>query len=375
MFRMNRFTMCAAADFHLGMRFSSYPSVQKELIRARFSALRRVVDRANAEQCALLVIAGDLFDRINIPVKEAEEVIEILGGFQGDCIAVLPGNHDYFSGAKSGVWKTVTENGPDNLLLLSEKKKYYLNDFHLPVVLYAGPCSSQHGRENAVSWIGPADRKDRELFHIGVAHGSIEGISPDVTKQYFPMNRKQLESAGLDLWIIGHTHIPFPEREETVSPFIIPGTPEPDGFDSGGDGAAWIISVNDNKAVHKKRFTAGSYRFTRQIKEIHSAGDIEEAVREMSGTAGPSVLLQLKLRGTLVKGDFPLLGPAMEELAQRFFYTDIDTESVKTKLTPGEIGNEFREGTFPYILLSRLSEYGDTEALERAYRILEEMRK
>jgi DNA repair protein SbcD/Mre11 len=372
---MKEFTFCAAADFHLGMRFSSYPSVQKELIRARFSALRRVVERANAEQCALLVIAGDLFDRINIPVKEAEESVEILGEFQGDCIAVLPGNHDYFSGAKSGVWKTVAENAPDNLLLLSEKKKYNLSNFHLPVVLYAGPCSSQHGRESAVTWIDPGDRKDSELFHLGVAHGSIEGISPDITRHYFPMDRKQLESLGLDLWIVGHTHIPFPEREETVSPLVIPGTPEPDGFDSGGDGAAWIISVKDNGAVQKKMFAAGMYRFTRQMKEIQSAADIEEAVREISGMAGPSVLLQLKLRGTLPKDDLSLLGPAMEELSQRFFYTDIDTESVKTKLTPGEIGNEFREGSFPHILLSRLSEAGDTEALQQAYRILEEMRK
>ena len=58
------------ADLHLGMRFAGYPDIQDELINARYETLEKLVSLANRENCTLFVIAGDLFDRTTLNVKD-----------------------------------------------------------------------------------------------------------------------------------------------------------------------------------------------------------------------------------------------------------------------------------------------------------------
>jgi len=60
----------AAADLHLGMKFSGYPEVQSELCEARFDTLKSLVEEANSEQCGLFIIAGDLFGRVMVSKKD-----------------------------------------------------------------------------------------------------------------------------------------------------------------------------------------------------------------------------------------------------------------------------------------------------------------
>lgn len=372
---MEPFTICTTGDLHLGMRFSKYPSIREHLVNARFTALERIIAKANAETCALLVIAGDFFNSINVPAKEVERSLALLKQFEGNCILFLPGNHDYYTGMNTGIWEVLGGADIDNLVLLTEKKPYPLTDYHLPVTVYPGPCWESHGTENAVGWIREESRGASESFHLGIAHGSIGGISPDLTKSYFPMEKKELENLFPDLWIVGHTHVPYPEKEETLDTLLIPGTPEPDGFDYPHVGSAWIVSVGADKSVRKTRFFTGSYQFRRMVREVHVWEDLEEILGNLKKIAAPSCLLRLELAGALPKQDLQHLGEFTEKAGELFFYAEIKTEGIKAKITPAEIGNEFREGSFPYLLLSRLAEKKDGDALQHAYRLLEDMKK
>ncbi len=365
------------------MRFSNYPQVKDRLCEARFTALEKIVEKANTVECELLVIAGDLFNSNKVPKKEVLRSLEILEGFMGNCILYLPGNHDYYSGFPSGIWEVLEAKAYDKLLICKEKKMYSLKEYYLPLFVYPGPCDSQQGTENVISWIkapeeNTAERND--YFHLGLAHGSIEGISPDMTKRYFPMDRGNLEKQNLDLWIIGHTHVSHPRETSKKDSIIVPGTPEPDGFDYPYEGSAWIISVDKKKNMTKERFSTGSYRFIRLEEEIHTGDDLEDTLtglkkREKERSSGVETLLRLELRGTLPKQDFYRLGPFVEEVQDLLFYAEVDTAGIRPKITPEEIGNEFREGSFAYMLLSRLADNNDPEALQRAYRLIEDMQK
>lgn len=371
---MKPFTFCATADLHLGMRFSSYPSIQGPLIQARFDALKNIVTAANEKECQLLVIAGDLFDRVNVPAAEVAAAAAILGRFEGECIAVLPGNHDYYGGSRSGVWDTLAAAGIDNLLLLNELRPYSLESYHLPVALYPGPCTAKHSAKNAVSWIEPL-RTDAEKMHLGIAHGSISGISPDMNGEYYPMDQAQLRLSGLDIWIIGHAHVPYPAAAERDPDLIVPGTPEPDGFDYGYEGGAYIISVNDRKETEVERIHTGTYRFLRMEVEVQGLEDLKLKIDEILDSADSSVLLQVLFRGTMQKNDLSTIREELERLENGFFYAEIDTRSITAVITPEDIGNEFREESFPYQLLTKFAEEEDSEALELSYRIIREMQK
>ena len=89
------------ADLHLGMKFARYPSIQNELINARYETLEKMVEIANRERCELFVITGDLFDRVTVKSVEIKKAVDILNEFAGDLVLVLPGNHDFYTGDSS----------------------------------------------------------------------------------------------------------------------------------------------------------------------------------------------------------------------------------------------------------------------------------
>jgi exonuclease SbcD len=73
------------ADLHIGMKFNSYPdSIRDCLIEARFDVLNKMVQMANDQQCNLFVIAGDLFNSINILKRDIDRVIKSLDEFNGE---------------------------------------------------------------------------------------------------------------------------------------------------------------------------------------------------------------------------------------------------------------------------------------------------
>ena len=378
----------ASADYHLGMKFAGYPGVQEELAEARFLSLKRLVDRANESECALFLIAGDLFDRVSVSAKEVKRAAELLGGFQGRLATVLPGNHDFYSGSSSSLWSRFTEAAGDRILLLREPRLYDLSHYDLNIVLAAGPCDSKHSKSSAVSWLREAGNQEKPTevrsgaLRIGVAHGSIEGISPDAQGVYFPMKHEQLDEAPVDIWIIGHTHRQHPPDIRGIriprgapAPVLIPGTPEPDGFDCRHGGTAWMIEVDEDKRIGLESLFTGTYCFMREEHTLESASDLQRLARELRGIEQARTLLRLTLRGRLEADQLFELRRHLEEAEKSLFYTHIDDSGLLESINEQNVEAEFTEGSFPYRLLKQLIAKKDFEALQIAYALLKEQKR
>ena len=378
----------ASADYHLGMKFAGYPSVQKELAEARFLSLKRLVDTANESECALFLIAGDLFDRVSVSAKEVRRAAELLNGFQGRLAAVLPGNHDFYSGSSGSLWTRFTEAAGDRILLLRDPRVYDLSHYDLKIHLVAGPCDSKHSKNSAVSWLREGGDKEKptevqgEPLRIGVAHGSIEGISPDAQGVYFPMKHEQLDEAPVDIWIIGHTHRQHPldiqgirSSRAAPPPVLIPGTPEPDGFDCRHGGTAWMIEVDEDKQIHLQALSTGTYSFIRKEHTLESASDLQTLLKELRSIEQARTLLRLTLRGRLEADQLSKLRRHLAETEQSFFYTHIDDSELLESINEQNVESEFTEGSFPYRLLKQLIVKKDFEALQTAYALLKEQKR
>ncbi|MDZ7721067.1 MAG: metallophosphoesterase [Balneolaceae bacterium] len=122
----------------------------------------------------------------------------------------MPGNHDYIT-EDSQLWDRFKKEAGGNVLVLDKKEPVDLSEYDLNAVVWPAPCHAKHSAENAVGWVKD-EEKDPDKVHIGIAHGSIEGVSPDFNQQYFPMTVRELNSSGVDIWLMGHTHITFPEK-------------------------------------------------------------------------------------------------------------------------------------------------------------------
>lgn len=378
----------ASADYHLGMKFAGYPNVQEELAEARFLSLKRLVDRANQSDCDLFLVAGDLFDRVSVSAKDVGRATALLEGFHGRLAAVLPGNHDFYSGSPGSLWSRFSEAAGDRILLLRDSRIYDLNHYDLNVHLFAGPCDSKHSKDSAISWLRDAEAPGEHpqarqgTLRIGVAHGSIEGVSPDTQGVYFPMTRRQLEEAPVDLWIIGHTHRQLPSEIDGVkvaqgaSPAVlIPGTPEPDGFDCRHCGTAWMIEADENKQLRLESLSSGTYRFVQEEHTLEEAADLQRVVKQLHSGESDKTLLKLKLRGRLEAEQLLELRRQLAEVEKTYFYAQIDDSEVLERISEQNVEAEFTEGSFPYRLLKQLIARKDFEALQTAYTLLQEQKR
>ncbi len=360
------------SDIHLGMKFAGYPEVQTELSEARFKTLENLVNLANNEKCDLFIIAGDLFDRISVAKPDILRASQVLQDFQGRLVVVLPGNHDFISDDKADLWSHFKNTAPLNTLILCEKKIYPLQHYDLNINLYAAPCHAKHSDENSISWIKQAQKDKDVLYHIGIAHGSLEGFSPDFDKRFYPMTISELSKSGLDLWLMGHTHIQYPDKPGDADRIFYPGTPEPDGFDCQHEGKAWILEIDLDKKIRPISISTGIYKFIHEEFEVASTIDLELLKKKYSSEEYKKILLKLKLKGRLPRDEYESLHEIRKVLEQQLFHLIFNDDEVTEEITIDIINQEFTEGSFPHTLLTSLAH--DSDALQIAYDLIKEAR-
>ena len=365
------------ADLHLGMKFTGRypPEVRERLVKVRFETLGNLVETANAEKVELFIIAGDLFHDQNVARRDIRAAAEALGRFTGRVVLVLPGNHDFLQEGESPLWDRFLETTGDRVLLLSEPRPYPLADFELPVVIYPGPCTAKHSTANAIGWIESGPR-DIDNWHIGVAHGCLEGVSPDFHGDYYPMTQEELRQAGLDFWLMGHTHIRVPDANQgQQSRVLFPATPEPDGFDCRHPGHAWLIELNDDRSLSYRSLVTGHYRFSVQEVNVSSEDDLQSLRARFRQLSPEQDLVKLTLKGRLPGELFAQQGALLEELKDTVLHLEPDFTELFRRITSEDVDREFTEGSFPHRLLTRLVlAGGDPRVLQWAYDLIQEVR-
>jgi DNA repair protein SbcD/Mre11 len=365
--------VCLTSDLHLGMKFAGYPSIQSTLAEARFDCLKRIVTVASAEECDVVVIAGDLFERVGAARRDIQRAAETFEGFSGRLIAVMPGNHDYVAQGDP-LWPVFKDSCPDAVLVLDQPRPYPLAHYDIDACLYPGPCSSKHAPANAIGWVRSAAKDAAVRHHIGIAHGSLEGFSPDMDGRYYPMTPEELLAAGVNLWLLGHTHVPFPTAPTSSDRIFCAGTPEPDGLDCKHEGGVWILDLDETHAVAARMVRTGAYRFRETEERIADAGDLERILSTYSDEESRRTVLRLRLEGRVSRETLAGIGPWATRLAQRVLHLDLRGDEVRERLTPELIDAEYPSGSFPHSLLTRLATDADLEGLEIAHELLRETR-
>jgi DNA repair protein SbcD/Mre11 len=367
--------ICHTADVHLGMKFAGHGEQQEILAEARFKALEKLIERANSESCELLVVAGDLFERVAVGNKAVRQCAEILNGFDGRLSVILPGNHDYYA-EESGLWASFKALAGDRILLLEEGRPYALNHYDLNAVLYPAPCMTRHSSSNGLKWMRDIERDGGIAHHIGVVHGTLAGYGRDDGMRYYPMTQGDLDACALDLWLLGHIHVPYPIGPANGERVFYAGALEPDGFDCAHSGNAWIIELDAENQASAVPIETGAFRFVHDEREVLSEADLESLIGEYAGDMCRSMLLKLKLKGRLSQKVHERLRDLRDKLETSLFSLQLDTHEVAIEITRDIIGQEFTQDSFPYRLLSELERgNSDDEALQIAYEMIKEIRE
>lgn len=355
------------SDLHIGKVFDKYPeAIRSSLQQARLDSLKNIVDLANKNQADTLVIAGDLFDRINIKKDLVIKTCEILRAFSG-LVLTLPGNHDFYS-SNEDLWRVFEDNMLDSSVLLKDYRVYDLLDYGIDMLVYPALCDSKHSSTNRLEWIRNS-QIDKTRLNIGLGHGAIKGISPDLQGEYFTMSRDDLSSLGLDLWLLGHTHVPYPLSGKSSQERIFnAGTHEPDGMNYRHEGSGFLIDL-DKTHIESRRLVTGKYRFEDRYDQVD--GSLEAYLAPFKEGYDKS-LLRLNLRGYISEEDYSKRNELFKDLEDYVYYLDVRDEGLRTRLTPEKISEKYIHGSFPERMLLKVQ--ADKEVLQLAYDLIEESR-
>ncbi len=347
-------------DNHIGLMYERYE--QPEILREkRITAFEGMVQTANKENCDLFVIAGDLFHKTSrITRKTIQRIMDILSKFKG-VVTVLPGNHDFYEDDVE-VWQYFKGLLPsyDNIKLLTEYKPYRLTCGENEVVLYPALCRSPHSEpgENNLAWLKKEPITSNSVYRVGIAHGAVEGETIDNEGSYFLMKREELEEIPVDVWLIGHTHVPFPqnlnETAYTVSGRIFnAGTHVQTDVSCNTDGECFIIQIDEDKIVRAKKYQSGNVCFCRMMLTL-TAGQFENQVREaLSGLAKDSVV-DVILKGAVSAEEYESRHGIMESVLAGFIEGSYHDSDLSILITKEQVDAEFPETSFAAGFLNAL---------------------
>lgn len=371
------------SDIHIGMTFRHYPDeIREQLVEARFAVLEKTVAQAESNQCHLLVVAGDLFEKQSISKKDLLRTKQVLSAFSSGTVCVLPGNHDYINDSTS-LWHTFKHDLPDNLLVLEEEKKITITEGEHTITLYPAPCHNKHSNTHNLSWLEDVPIEDHDRanghYHIGIAHGALAGISPDLAGQYYNMTLESLEKLPQDLWLLGHTHLPYPSEVNPKNARIYnAGTPEPDGMDCQHEGGVWFVEIDEARHIEARRIMTGLFRFRDVVEEVENEEDFQRIFNKYAGQqandVAPQTLLRLKLQGYLEEEAYEARHGFYREMESNLAYFKQDDTGLKVRFTKDKIMKVFTEGSLPALLLQELVNEHDEETAHLAYELIQEVK-
>ncbi len=363
-------------DNHIGKKYDGYPEIRTVLVQNRLDCLKDMVRHAEEEGCELFVVTGDLFDSVRtVSVQDVRTTAEILKHFDGN-VLILPGNHDYYTGEEK-VWKDFQNalGSGSNVLLLTEMRPVTLEAGGEELVIYPAYCQSKHSKENNLGWIRAISMPE-EQFHIGIAHGAIQGITPDMNGEYFLMTERELNAIPVDAWLIGHTHIPFPKLAEDTDTegykIFNAGTHQQTDYHNNTEGYGFVLTLSrrDGKktvAAHSRR--SGKIRFYDLAVEVRPGEKLADAIDRVVGQLQDASVVRITISGTVPEEDYENRGEIYKAALSRFLTYEgpIDHE-LSELITEERIKAEFAEIGFAAELLCRLTE--EPKEVQMAYALL-----
>lgn len=364
-------------DNHIGLKYASHEQ-SEILVQSRITAFEHMVEAADQEECDLFVITGDLFESTSgIAEKTIRTLLEILSRFSGT-VVVLPGNHDYYD-SQAKVWQSFKKDVSeyDNIMLLTEFRPYELFVREDRVVLYPALCTTLHSDpgKNNLDWIKQTKMTDDGAYHIGIAHGAVEGETIDREGQYFLMTRSELESIPVDLWLIGHTHVPFPRNlTDTFTPcekILNAGTHVQTDVSCVTEGQCFVVEITEERKVLAKKFISGNLRFYRKRIQV-SPGEMERILeRELAEIQDLSVV-DLILTGMVDQEEYEQRTQIVESALAPFVEGTYNDSGLSKQITKELIDAEFVETSFSAGLLTAL--LSEPKEAQLIYEMLKSMK-
>nr|WP_216671277.1 DNA repair exonuclease [Mangrovicoccus sp. HB161399] len=284
------------ADIHLDSPLRSL-ALKSEALRDRVqaatrTALSRIADLAIAEDCAAVLIAGDLFDGAERSARTGAFLVAELDRLRAAGIAVfyIKGNHDAAS--------PITGNAelPGNVHVFTGhggKAQIEGTEIWIHGVSFSRP----HAPESLLPKFGPPVPG---AVNIAMLHSSLAGAPGH--DPYAPCTVAELAGMGFDYWALGHVHRRQVHSE--VPWVVMPGMPQGRDIGEAGPKSVTLLEVSGGGITAEER-AVSAVEFLRHGIDVSPAED-DDALRDLirselrglaRGLVSDDGILRLQLAG------------------------------------------------------------------------------
>lgn len=284
------------SDWQIGKPFRFVDDETLAVLRAeRLEVIGRIGDLAVSHQAPLVLVAGDIFDGPHPGLDTLLRPIERMRQFPAVEWHLIPGNHDAHT-ANSPWERLLAQSLPPNVVIHTTPEPREIAGgaaWILPAILTHRHTSGDPTAAMDAMVTPPG------ALRIGLAHGSVRsfGSTEQTTNNVLALDRAQ--TARLDYLALGDWHGANRIDDRTW----YSGTPEPDGFNLGGEGGGHVllVDISANTTPNVTQLDSGRFLWRTETATLSSAEDVtalEARIRALHPELS-RVLLQLRVEGTL----------------------------------------------------------------------------
>ncbi len=340
-----------AADFHLD---SPFLNLTPEQARSRRGEARQSVLRlarfANAEHVDLVLLAGDLFDGLNLYRETAETLAEALAEVEGR-VFIAPGNHDPYD--PQGPYGTVA--WPENVHIFKHRTMEAVELPELDCVVYGAAFTEPEEHESPLrGFRAPEDGRT----HILVLHGDVDG-----GRRYRPIPRGELAESGLTYAALGHVHRFSGIQKLWRTWWAYPGCPEGRGFDECGPHGV-ILGTADPSGCDLRFVSFARRKY--EILRLNVTGRVPETalLDAVEGAGTASDVYRVIFTGETAAGGVDL-ERVRRAAADRFYQLELRDETRMAEDLWQHAGEDSLRGLFLKELLRRRGQASGPEEEQR----------
>lgn len=306
------------ADWQLGMRRRFLPEdAQHRYDEARFEAVRRLVRIAQDEDCAAVVVAGDVFESSRVDRRTVERAMDALSPAEGRAVPVvlLPGNHDPLDGAS--VWRRedVRRALPGHVTVLDSPEPVEVAP---GLEIVGAPWRNKRPGEDLAAAVLADLEPASGVVRVLVAHGACDGVYPHDEDSPALIRLDALRQA-LDAGLVHYVALGDRHSVTRVTDGVAySGTPETTDFDEERPGRVLLVDLSEDRARWDERET-GRWTFLRETRELARDEDLEGFEARLDGISDKvRTVLRLTLEGQLSLHAHARLEDVLDRAEDRF---------------------------------------------------------
>jgi DNA repair exonuclease SbcCD nuclease subunit len=307
------------ADWHLGMQAHFLPEeARARFAQDRFDAVRRIAELAREEECAFVVVAGDVFDSNHVDRQVVAKAVDALSSFTVP-VFLLPGNHDPLD--PSSVYRTATwtDRKPASLVVLEDATSVPVPGTEgLEVVGFPWHTKRQLG--DPVTECYDAVASTDGALRVVIGHGVVDELSPNADDPSLIVAegmRQALQSGKAHYIALGDRHS-VTEISGTHGRAYYSGTPVSTDYGETDPNDVLLVALDTDTCTVERR-TVGAWAFDRAAFDLNGEEDV--TVLEQRLDAVPSkhtTVVKLALQGTLTLAASAMLEDALERSQMTF---------------------------------------------------------